>query len=151
MKSWMKLALVAGMALVVSVTAVSAAQVLVGDFLVQVARAKNIAAADAVSAERGLRAAGINLPRLDFGKALTEGDVVNIANAVGVQVTTTRPTTPFTQTQVDSFLLTFGSDLGGLPKEPNPSPNNGRGTTKPDPQPGKGLSKGHYKSPSEPI
>lgn len=148
MKSWMRFGLVAGVAVALSVTAALAAEVTVGDFVYQIAKARNIAAVDSVSAERGLRAAGVNLPRLDLGKALTEGDVVNIATSVGVPVSTQRPSSPFSQTQVDSFMLTFAVDLNGNGGKPG---SKTQGTTRPDPQPGKGKSKGHYKSPSEPI
>lgn len=135
--------------------ALAASDVTVGEFLVEIAKVKSLSARDGESALAALRAAGMNLPALDLRKPLTEGDVATVATAAGLNVTTARPSSPFSRNQVSSFLLSFGSDIGKLPTDPPADPHDGstsgQGTTNPDPQPGKGKSKGHNKSPSEPV
>lgn len=147
MKRLSKFGVVAGVIAAFAAVSVLAAEVTVGQFLIEIAKVKNVAAVDAESAARNLQASGVNLGTLDLKKSLTEGDVARIASAVGLRVTTTRPTAPFSQRQVDSFVQTFGSDLnsGGIGSDPST-----QSTTRPDPQPGKGKSKGH-RSPSEPV
>lgn len=127
----------------------------VGDFYTKLAQAKHLTAADAASAEAGLRGAGFNLPQLALGKSLTEGDMTSIANALGLSVTTQRPTQPIGESQVDAFITTFGSQLGApaLPDGGQPRIY-GEGTGGVDPGNsgnGKGKKKGHNKSSSEPL
>ncbi len=135
--------------------ALAASDVTVGEFLMEIAKVKSLSARDGESALAALRGAGMNLPALDLRKPLTEGDVATVATAAGLNVTTARPSSPFTRNQMSSFLLSFGSDIGKTPgnppNEPDSHPGQGGGTTNPDPNPGKGKSKGHHKSPSEPI
>lgn len=149
MKMWNKLGLGVAAAVVASAMPAMAADYTVGQFLVEVAKAKNIVAVDAASAERGLRQAGVSLPALNLNQSLTEGTVASIATAVGVPVSTSRPDTPFNQGQVESFITTFGPSMGT--GDTNQTDGSTDGTTKEDPQPGKGKSKGFNKSPSEPV
>lgn len=151
MKIWNKMGLGIAAAVVASAMPAMAADYTVGQFLVEVAKAKNIVAVDPVSAERGLRQAGVSLPALDLNRSLTEGSVAAIATAVGVPVSTSRPDAPFNQGQVDSFITTFGSSMGSSGSSNQTDAAGTDGTTKEDPQPGKGKSKGFNKSPSEPV
>lgn len=131
----------------------------VGEFLVEIARAKGLAVPGEAAAGQALRSAGVPMPDLEPGRPLTEGDVAAVAQALGLRVTTSRPTAPFAWAGVESFLAVFGAEIGGTathppgPPEPNEDPGTtrGKGSPKPDPQPGKGKSKGHNKSPSEPF
>lgn len=147
MKRLSKFGVVAGVIAAFAAVSVMAAEVTVGQFVVEIAKVKNVSAGDPESAVRGLQAAGVNLSGLDLRKSLTEGDVASIASAVGIRVTTSQPAAAFSQRQVDSFVQTFGSDLntGG-----DPGTVRTENTTRIDPQPGKGKSKG-FRSPSEPI
>jgi hypothetical protein len=147
MKRRSKFGTVIGLIAALAGVPVMASDLTVGQFLVQVAKARNVDAVDGESAVRGLQASGVNLSGLEMNKPLTEGDVARIASAVGVKVTTSRPAAPFSQRQADGFVRTLGADLskGGKPDAPST-----QGTTKPDPQPGKGKSKGHVGSPSKP-
>jgi hypothetical protein len=119
----------------------------VGDFLVEIAKAKSLTAADPASARAALTASGVVLPPLALDKALTEGDVVQIGGAMGVPVTTSNPTAAFDSSQIGGFISTFGrtlTDVGNEPQAPNDFPN--PGTDK-----GRGKKKGHHKSPSDPV
>lgn len=150
MKIWSKLGLGVAAAVVISAMPAMAADYTVGQFLVEVAKVRNIAAVDPASAERGLRQAGVSLPALDLNRTLTEGTVAAIATAVGVPVSTSRPDAPFGEGQVDSFISTFGPSMNSSGAQTDAAGGND-GPPKEDPQPGKGKSKGFYKSPSEPV
>lgn len=148
MKSWIRLGAIAAAALL-AVPAFAGDEVRVGDFYKQIARFRNVAAVDGVSAERALRAQGVQLPQLDLQKALTQGDIARISAAMGVRLMTTKPEAAATQKQVDAFTKTFGSDLSGIGGigggiQPMAPPRT-------DPNPDKGKSKGFFKSPTEPI
>jgi hypothetical protein len=119
----------------------------VGEFLVEIAKAKSLSAADPATARAALTASGVVLPPLALDKALTEGDVVRIGGAVGVPVTSSNPTASFDASQVDGFIATFGKTLtgsGDSSVDPFAHPN--PGTDK-----GRGKKKGHHKSPSDPV
>jgi hypothetical protein len=121
----------------------------VGDFLLEIAKAKSLSAADAASAKAALTANGVVLPPLPLDKALTEGDVVRIGGALGVNVTTSSPSASFDASQVDGFISTFGKTLtgvGGDTQSPNADPFPTPGSDK-----GRGKKKGHNKSPSDPV
>ena len=151
MKNGIRFAAVALLVAMVAVPAFAADEVRVGDFYKQIARFRNVAAVDGAGAERALRAQGVQLPQLDLQKVLTQGDIARVSAAMGVRVTTTQPDTPATQGQVEAFTKTFGSDLGGIGGGNPGNKTNGAGSPVPDPNPDKGKSKGHYKSPTEPI
>ena len=150
MKSWIRLGAIAAAVALLAVPAFAGDDVRVGDFYKQIARFRNVAAVDGASAERALRAQGVQLPQLDLAKVLTQGDVARVSAAMGVRLMTTRPEAPATQKQVDAFTKTFGSDLSGIGGIGGGNqPMNGPPRT--DPNPDKGKSKGFYKSPTEPV
>ncbi len=146
-------ALLVGVAAWVAVPASAATKVTVGDFLVRLAQAKQLNVTTPQDALQALRAAGINLPRLDLGATLTEGTVVAISNSAGIRVRTSSPDAEVSVDQVDSYFAAFGDDLGTgkQPPEPDPDPEThkpGHGT---DPlQKGKGKKKG-LRSPADPL
>ena len=83
--------LIAVLAAVAAMGSAFAGDVTVGRFYTEIAKAKQLTAVDAVSAEASLRAAGFRIPELSLGKSLTEGDVTSIANSRGRAVSTSRP------------------------------------------------------------
>ena len=123
-----------------------AGNVTVGRFYTEIAQAKNLVAVDVASAEASLRGAGVNLPRLALDKSLTEGDMTSISNALGVAVTTARPSQLISETQLNTFMASFGGQIGartiGAPAPTtdfDPSSENGHG-----------KKKGHSKHTQEP-
>jgi hypothetical protein len=143
-----------GMIVVLAVSTVVApafaANVTVGHFYTELAQAKHLVSADAASAEASLRGAGFNLPELALGKSLTEGDMTSISNALGVAVTTERPSELITESQLNTFMASFGGQIGASAKIGDPVAIN------PFDEDGKGKAKGKKhkkkdKSPSEPI
>ena len=123
-----------------------AGNVTVGHFYTELAQAKHLVSVDAASAEANLRGAGINLPKLALEKSLTEGDMTSISNALGVAVTTGRPSQLISESQMNTFMASFGGQIGvsagkiGDPVKINPF----------DVQ-GKKKKKKKNKSQSEPI
>jgi len=126
-----------------------AGNVTVGRFYTQLAQAKHLVSVDAASAEASLRGAGFNLPGLALDKSLTEGDMTAISTSLGLAVTTERPTQLISESQLNTFMASFGNQLG-LQKAPTANPFQ---TLDLPPQSGngKGKKKGHHKSTSEPI
>jgi hypothetical protein len=127
-----------------------AANVSVGRFYTELAQAKHLVSVDAASAEANLRGAGINLPKLDLGKSLTEGDMTSISNALGLTVTTQKPSQLISESQMNTFMSSFGSQLGGS-KATGINPFQLNAGSDGTPGAGKGKKKGHHKSTSEPI
>jgi len=85
-----------------------AADVSVGEFVQELARATHLDAATPQEALDSLAAAGLRLPsNLDMGKRLTELDVTEISRSVGLNLTTSRPGASFSSAQVDQFLESF--------------------------------------------
>jgi len=115
-----------------------------GQFLMQIARAQSLEAGNPTTAAESLRATGVDLPAVDPKAPLTEGTVAQIANSLGLRVTTSNPNALFTQAQSDSFISTFGQII----KSPTVSPE----TMTPgfDPK-SKGKKKGLTKSRSNPY
>jgi len=111
MKRVIRIALMALVALAVMVPAHAASTITVGDFLTQIAFAKNVPATDAAAAAAGLRAGGVNLPALELNAPLTEGAVAQVARSLGLTVTTNNPRAPFTQAQAYAFVSAFGPVL----------------------------------------
>jgi hypothetical protein len=137
-----------------AIPAFAAGEATVGQFIQEMARAKNLNATDARIALDSLAAVGIRLPEnLKLSKRLTEADVVQIARAAGLPVNTSDPEAAFDRDQVDSFFSVFAVDLGA-----NPPPNDGiikpYGDIKTDPfTKGKGKKTGFLKkgrTPTEP-
>jgi hypothetical protein len=136
------------------------APVTVGQFLVELAQAMGFPSSSEAAAVQSFEGAGLSLPPLDLGQPLTEADVVAVGRALGLDLVTSNPSAPFGAADVSRFLAVFGPELGtrarsddtGPPAEgEDPGLTHGKGTTNPDPQPDKGKSKGHNKTPSEPI
>jgi len=149
---------VAAMFVVAAVPAIAASDATVGDFIIKLAKARNLAATDAFVATNSLRGVGVRVPEdLNASKRLTEGDVTRLSRLVGLNVTTTSPDDAFNSSQVDSFFATFGTEIGF--KNGTESGNtakaagNGGGTFDPYSR-GKGQANGHgkglFKTPKEP-
>jgi hypothetical protein len=137
--------------LTIGVAAASAfgGNVTVGRFYVELAKAKNLASADAVSAEANLRHAGYALPKLALDESLTEGDLKSISSSLGLTVKTEKPSAVVSETQLNTFMTSFSAQIAapgireGGPAQPQDLPSqSGKG---------KGKKKGHHKSASEPI
>ena len=89
-----------------------AADTTIGGFLQEVAKVKNLNAIDARVAADSLTAVGVLLPEgLKLCDRLTEGAVVQIARAAGLNLSTSRPDSAFTDVQVDRFLVAFEGEL----------------------------------------
>jgi hypothetical protein len=126
-----------------------AGNVTVGRFYVELAKAKNLGSADAVSAEANLRQAGFALPRLGLDKSLTEGDLKSISTVLGLAVSTEQPSMVVSESALKTYMTSFAGQIaapgagdgGGAQPQDLPS-QSGKG---------KGKKKGHHKSSSEPI
>src|SRR5262249_24348377 len=112
MKRFSRFGMIAVLASVALAIPALAGDVTVGRFYTELAKAKHLGAVDAPSAEANLRSAGYKLPQLGLGKHLTEGDLTSILNSVGVNVTTSRPSSPVTEAQVNQVMSGFGPQLG---------------------------------------
>jgi hypothetical protein len=158
MRRFNRFGLIAVLAVAAAAAPAFAGNVTVGRFYTELAKAKHLGAVDASSAEASLRSAGFRLPQLGLDRNLTEGDVTSISSALGIAVTTSRPTSAVSETQMNQYLSSFGSQLGA-PSFGVKTPAPGSGTIGTDSlggDPGnsgngKGKKKGHNKSPSEPM
>jgi hypothetical protein len=126
-----------------------AGTVTVGRFYTELAQVRNLVVVDVASAEASLRSSGVNLPKLALDKSLTEGDMTAISNALGVAVTTERPSQPISEAQLNTFMASFGKQLGG------PTIGTKIGTDSQGGDPGQssnghGKKKGHSKHTEEP-
>jgi opacity protein-like surface antigen len=91
-----------------------AADITVGQFIQQLARAKNLNATDAKIAADSLAAVGIALPsNLRYGAVLTEGDVSAIARSAGLNVRTASPQSSFDSRKSERFFSSFSRELEG--------------------------------------
>jgi hypothetical protein len=148
MKRVFRTGVILGLALSVAVPVALAGNVTVGRFYLEIAKAKNLASADAATAETDLRHAGFDLPKLALDKSLTEGDMKSISTSLGLMVKTDRPAAAVTESQLGAFISSFGPQIvapksadGGAQVYDLPS-QSGRG---------KGKKKGHHKSSIEPF
>lgn len=129
-------------------------QVTWGEFGVEIAKARNVAANDASTAWSALEADGVRLPSVDFGERMTQRDVVRLSEIIGINLTSSTPDAPFTSDQMRAFMVSFAPELAGETADQGMDggtdvPGNGNGA---DPRTkGKGKKKGLYKSPSEPL
>lgn len=120
-----RLGMIAVLAVGTVVAPAFAGNVTVGRFYTELAQAKHLVSVDAASAEANLRGAGFNLPKLALDKSLTEGDMASISNSVGVPVTTQRPSQVISESQMGTFLSSFGRQINaptvgvGTPAETN--------------------------------
>ena len=120
----------------------------VGKFLIEIAKVKQLDAVDALTARPSLANVVFRVGNLELDIGLTQGDVVLISTAAGLPMSTSTPEATFDNDQMVTFISTFGPELGGSDEE------NKTAGDKPKVDPrdkGKGLKKGLYKSPSEPI
>jgi hypothetical protein len=100
----------------IATPAIAAGEATVGQFVQEMARAKNLNATDARIAVDSLRAVGVRLPDdLKLSDRLTEGTVVRIARAAGLPVNTSNPDAVFDLDQVDRFFDVFDAELGAGP------------------------------------
>ena len=126
MKRVNRLGIIAVLAVGTVLAPAFAGTVTVGRFYTELAQAKHLVSVDAASAEANLRGAGFNLPKLALDKSLTEGDVAAISNSVGVPVTTQRPSQIISESQMNTFMSSFGGQIGvskgtiGTPIDENP-------------------------------
>ena len=123
----------------------------VGQFYIEVAKLQGRPAHDAATAEISLRNAGILLPNFGLDDPLTEGGVAAIAESAGIHVVSSHPAAPFDQGQVDTFIQCFGLDLSEKVPPGGTGPVTPQEATRPDPNPGKGKSKGHTNSSTNPF
>jgi hypothetical protein len=145
---------VVAFAAMLAVPALGAEDVTVGDFVIGLAKLKQLNAADSRIAADSLEAVGVRLPGdVALNQRLTEGEVARISRLAGLNVTTSRPDRQFTRLQMDLFFDSFGSELAG---------DSGTATMRTDNYPpsvgfdpiskGKGKKKGLWKrrTPTEP-
>ena len=111
MRKLSRLGLIVLLASAAAVSPVFAGSVTVGRFYVELAKAKNLVAGDAVAAENNLRSAGVVLPALPLQKSLTEGDMQSISTALGLRVTTEQPGSVISETQMSTYLASFGGQI----------------------------------------
>lgn len=125
-----------------------AADASVGDLLVRLATALNLPATSPAAAAEALRAAGYEIPALDLDKVLTEGDVVAVARALGIRVSSSSPDAAFDASKIEILVESLvlpeldpsSADPLGLSDDNGADP-----ATK-----GRGRKKGLDKTPSEP-
>ena len=143
---------VAALLVTAAVPTFAAGDATVGEFVIKLAKTRNLAATDAGVAGNALRGVGVRVPAdLNYSKRLTEGDVALLSRSFGLNVTTATPDTLFTADQVDRFFATF--DVGITLDEGNATRarddlkfnpcSKGKGGSK-------GKKKGHDFTPTEP-
>lgn len=142
-------------------TAQASETVNVGEFIVELAKTRNLNSADPIVARDSLAAVGILLPaNLDPRHELTEGDVTRIAGAVGLRLSTSRPAATFDRTQLQRFFATFGGEIagGGLRQAEGDNPGQGSGPGNGNGEPpfdpfskGQGKKKGKAKRPTTEV
>jgi hypothetical protein len=147
--------MIAVLAVGMAVAPAFAGDVTVGHFYTEIAQAKRLVSSDSASAEANLRGAGFNLPELALEKSLTEGDMASISSTLGLAVTTERPSQLISESQMNTFMASFGSQIGAPKSKAGAGSfqTEGDGTGGTDPGNsgnGKGQKKGHNKSRSEP-
>lgn len=112
MRNLMRLGAVAIAVIVLAALPVNAGELTVGQFVQQLARAKNLNATDASVASDALAGVGIILPStLSYSTLLTEGDVAQIARVAGLNVRTANPMATFDSDKADRFFTSFSSEL----------------------------------------
>ncbi len=147
---------VAALLVTAAVPAFAASDATVGEFVIRLAKTRNLAATDARIAVDALRGIGVRVPAdLNYSKKLTEGDVARLSRSFGLNVTTTSPDNSFTTDQVDSFFATFGVDIGFITETEGNSTRDHNSNMTFDPYSkgkggSKGKKKGHDFTPSEP-
>ena len=150
MKRVNRFGMIAVLAVATVVAPAFAGGVTVGHFYTELAQAKHLVSVDAASAEANLRGAGYSLPKLALDKSLTEGDMASISNALGVAVTTERPSQLITESQLSTFMASFGGQLGARTVGVGGPVLNSQGGDPGNSGNGKGKKKGHSKTTTEP-
>ena len=150
MKRVNRLGMIAVLAVGTVMAPAFAGNVTVGKFYTELAQAKHFVSVDAASAEANLRGAGFNLPQLALGKSLTEGDMTSISNALGITVTTQKPAELISESQLNTYMASFGSQLGAPTVKGTGPTTDSQGGDPGNSGNGKGKKKGHNKSTSEP-
>jgi hypothetical protein len=84
----------------------------VGKLVQEIATLRGLPAGSPVAASGALRDAGVPLPDIALDEALTEGSVVQISAAFGVNVRTSQPAARFDADRMNRFLLTMGREFG---------------------------------------
>ena len=103
------------MAVAITAPVLAAGDVSVGDFLMQIAKARNLNASDVNTAVTSLHAVGVRLPAgINYDDRLTEGTVTGISRAVGLNVRTSTPDSNFDSAMVERFFVSFASELGDV-------------------------------------
>ncbi len=78
---------VAALLVTAAVPAFAASDATVGEFVIKLAKARNLAATDARVAVDALRGIGVRVPAdLNYSKRLTEGDVARLSRVFGLNV-----------------------------------------------------------------
>lgn len=125
----------------------AAADLTVGHFFVEVAKAKDLSFTDAASARDAIVADGTRVPSIDINKTLTQGDVVRLSSALGLNLRSSTPDALFTDGDMTAFVSAFAPEIGGDEDYATEGDK-----PKVDPrEKGKGKKKGLFRSPSEPI
>jgi hypothetical protein len=120
----------------------------VGWFLGEIASAKHWEAGPKADPAATFRAHGIELPKLDPAKKLTEGDVVAVGGALGMTLVSKSPAAPFDRTRAQSIAASLAAGTG--PNQPT-RPLDIGGAPNDNSDNGHGKKKGHNKSSSEPL
>jgi len=148
---------VATLLVMAAVPTFAASDATVGDFVIKLAKSRNLAATDARVAGDALRGIGVRVsPEMNYSARLTEGDVARLARSLGLNVTTTTPDNSFTSEQVDTFFATFGNDINtkltGNGQDMRSNENSGPPFNPYSKGKGgdKGKKKGHDFTPTEP-
>jgi len=147
-----RLGMIAVLAVGTALAPAFAGTVTVGQFYTELAQAKHLVSVDAASAEANLRGAGFNLPKLALNKGLTEGDMASISTALGLAVTTQRPSELISEAQLNTYMASFGGQIGTtVGKVGDPIAGNPFGTQAKKVPKQKKPKKKKNKSPHEPI
>ncbi len=148
--------LVAALLVTAAVPAFAASDATVGDFVIKLAKSRNLAATDARVAADSLRGVGVRIPvETELSARLTERHVADLSRVLGLNLTTTNPDKDFSTAQVDQFFATFGGDIGyklGAAGDSTRGPATGLAFNPYTKGKGgdKGKKKGHDFTPTEP-
>ena len=120
----------------------------VGWFLGEIAGAKHWKVGPDADPAATFRAHGIELPKIDPAKKLTEGDVVAVGGVLGVKLTSQSPAAPFDRARAQSIAASLAAGTG---RNQPARPLDIGGTPNDNSDNGHGKKKGHNKSSSEPL
>jgi hypothetical protein len=117
-----------------------------GEFLHQLALARQLAAVDGPDAQRLLSEEGAQLATLNLTEPLTEGTLVEILQSLGIQVTTSQPEAPIESSSIEALMVFISAQAEATEQsttsnEPGPYPRPNDQSADPAAQ-GKGKKKG---------